>query len=281
MEPDEHRAESLVNWEKAAAGWSRRAEGFGRFTAPVSQWLIDALRLQPGHRVLDLAAGTGEVGLLAAELVAPGGTVIIGDQAKAMLAAAERRARERGLANVEFRVIDAEWIDLPLADVDGVVCRWGYMLMADPAAALRETRRVLRAGGRLSLAVWDRADRNPWTSIAGRELVARGRMERPPPDAPGMFALADPDALRGLIQDAGFVDVEIDAVDFAMRFPSVEDWWPALADMGRALAEATATMDAQELADLERSLGEQVAEFVSADGELVLPARSLVAVADA
>jgi SAM-dependent methyltransferase len=281
MEPDEHRAQSLETWEKAAAGWSRRATEFGAFTEPVSRWLIDALHLQPGHRVLDLAAGTGEVGLLAAELVAPGGTVIIGDQAQAMLTAAERRAKERGLQNLEFKVIDAEWIDLSLAEVDGVVCRWGYMLMADPAAALRETRRVLRAGGRLSLAVWDRADRNPWTSIVGRELVARGRMERPAADAPGMFALADPPVLKELIEEAGFVDVQVDAVEFEMRYPSVEDYWPTVADMGRAVAEATAAMDTEELADFDRAIAEQVAGFVAPGGELVLPARTLVAAADA
>ena len=46
--------------------------------------------------------------------------------------------------------MDAEKMDLEDDSVDGVICRWGYMLMADPAAALAETRRVLRDGGRLS-----------------------------------------------------------------------------------------------------------------------------------
>ncbi len=103
--------------------------------------------------MLELAAGLGETGMLAAELVAPGGSVIVSDQAEAMLEGARKRAGELNLTNVEFQVLNGEWIDLPLASVDVVLCRWGYMLMADPAAALSETRRVLatrrssRAGG--------------------------------------------------------------------------------------------------------------------------------------
>ena len=77
------------------------------------------------------------------------------------------------MTNVEFQVWGAEWIDLPVASVDAVLCRWGYMLMADPLAALRETRRVLRPGGRLALAVWDAASANPWA--LGPQLVLRER----------------------------------------------------------------------------------------------------------
>ena len=123
------------------------------FSAPVSHWMIDAIVPQPGERVLELAAGLGETGMLAAELVAPMGGVIVSDQAEAMLAGARERAVALGLSNVEFQVLNAEWIDLPVASIDAVLCRWGYMLMADPPAALRRDapraapRRARRAGG--------------------------------------------------------------------------------------------------------------------------------------
>jgi ubiquinone/menaquinone biosynthesis C-methylase UbiE len=159
---EEQRRASRERWEAAASGWVRNQAQVRAFSAPVTQWLLDALALQPGQRVLELAAGVGETGLLAAELVQPFGEVIISDQAEAMLAAARERASELGARGVEFKVLNAEWIDLPVASVDAVVCRWGYMLMADPLAALTEARRVLRPGGRLSLAVWDSAERNPW-----------------------------------------------------------------------------------------------------------------------
>ena len=154
--------------------------------------MVDAVAPQPGERVLELAAGLGETGLLAAELVAPGGEVIISDQAEAMLEGARERAAELGIENVSFQVLGGEWIDLPLASVDIVLCRWGYMLMADPAAALAETRRVLAPGGRLATAVWDAIERNPWASLPGQELAEHGLA---PPGAgrrqPGPFALGD------------------------------------------------------------------------------------------
>ena len=189
MDAEAHRRDSRVHWDAAAPGWERRERWLRETSAPVSAWLIDALRLQPGHRVLDLAGGTGDAGFMAAELIAPGGHLICSDQSEVMVAAAQARAAVIGLENVEFKLIDAEWIDLPLAAVDAVVCRWGYMLMADPAAALRETRRVLRPGGRVALAVWDRLEDNPWSQIPHAALVAHGLLAPPAADEPGPFAL--------------------------------------------------------------------------------------------
>ena len=86
---------------------------------------------------------------MAAELLRPGGKLISTDGAEAMVAVARERAGELGLMDmVDARPMEAEWIDLDTASVDAVLCRWGYMLLADPETALRETRRVLRPDGR-------------------------------------------------------------------------------------------------------------------------------------
>ena len=143
--------------------------------------MIDAVDPQPGQRMLELAAGLGETGFLAAEMVAPVGGVITSDQADAMLDGARKRAGELNLTNVEFQVLNAEWIDLPVASVDIVFCRWGYMLMADPAAALAEARRVLRPEGHVALAVWDAIEHNPWALLPATELLERGLMQPPEP----------------------------------------------------------------------------------------------------
>ena len=82
-----------------------------------------------------------------------------------MVDAARRNGEARGLENVEYQVLDAERMGLDDDSFDGVLCRWGYMLMADPAAALEETRRVLRDGGTLAFAVWQTPDRNAWAAI--------------------------------------------------------------------------------------------------------------------
>ena len=78
---------------------------------------------------------------------------------------------QRGLANVEFRVIDAQEIDLPDGSVDGVLSRFGLMLVPDPRRALEESHRVLRPGGRLAYAVWGAIDRNPWITLLAGALL--------------------------------------------------------------------------------------------------------------
>ena len=174
--------------------------------APVTDWLVRELAPKPGDVVLELAAGQGEVGFAVAALLGESGRLISSDFSTAMLEIARRRREELGLTNVEFRELDAEDLDLEENSVDGVVCRWGYMLMPNPAIALAETRRVLRQGGRLAFAVWASADRNPWISVASRILVAHGQMPPPDPAEPGMFVLANKKELCALVEDAGFAN---------------------------------------------------------------------------
>ena len=280
-EADDYRKESRARWGEQAKGWAARAEELGRLTMPVSVWLVDALALQPGHEVLELAAGTGEVGFLAAEQIAPGGTLISSDFSPEMITVAQRRAEQMGIENVRFRQIDAEGIDQPAATLDGVLCRWGYMLMADGEAALRETRRVLRPGARVALAAWTGPGENPWASIPTRELVERGHLEPPDPDAPGQFAWARAGTIEERLDAAGFGEHEVDTVDFALVFESFDEWIAAQRDLSSRFREALAGLDAAELDDVFGTVREQAIPFVQEDGSLVLPARTWVAVASA
>ncbi len=147
IEPEEQRALSREAWERAAQGWGNHAERIREWGMPVSVAMVDGLGLQPGQRVLELAAGPGDTGLMAAELVRPGGTLISSDGAEAMLAVARERAAQAGIDNVEFRQLELEWIDLETASVDAVLCRWGIMLIVDREAAAQEVRRILKPGG--------------------------------------------------------------------------------------------------------------------------------------
>ncbi len=279
FDPNDYRQASLDNWEEAAAGWVARQALMREFSAPVSHWLIDAISPQPGQRVLELAAGLGETAMLAAELVAPMGGVIVSDQAEAMLAGARARAIELGLANIEFQVLNAEWIDLPLASVDAVVCRWGYMLMADPATALGETRRVLRPGGVLALAVWDSIEHNPWAALPARELVERGVV--PAPDrsapAPGPFVLGSAERVAELLEQAGFAEIEVQAVDLLRRHPDFEELWDSTLDLSRNFHDAILSHPQGEIEQIRASLAERFAPYTSGDGTLEIPGRTLVA----
>ena len=284
-----HRIASVEHWEEAASGWVRRQRTIREFGAPVSQWMVHAIDPSPGQRVLELAAGLGETGLAAAELVAPTGGVILSDHAEGMLDGARERAAELELTNVEFQVWNAEWIDLPVASVDAVLCRWGYMLMADPGAALSETRRVLRPGGRVALAVWDAVSANPWALVPRLELIERGLAPAPAPapadghveHTPGPFALGDPARVRELLEQAGFAEARVEAIDVAQRHESFDAFWETMLDISRELHDLVLAQPAQEIEQIRVSLAVRLAPYTAADGRLAIPGRTLVASASA
>jgi ubiquinone/menaquinone biosynthesis C-methylase UbiE len=278
MDPDELRAELHERWERSAGGWARRAGEVRAFGMPVARWLIDAVAPQPGQRLLELAAGTGDVGLLAAELVAPSGSVVISDFSEEMRRAARERAAELGISNVEFAEIALEWIDLPAASVDGLICRWGLMFAVDPEAALREARRVLRPGGRIALAVWDAPEHNRWTALPTEALALE---ESAPDEGPGMFALADRGRLRTLLEDTGFTDVVVDAVAVERRARDAAELWDSAMDLSQPFARAVAGLGPEERAAAQARLAAAAARYALADGEIAIPGRSLVAAATA
>jgi SAM-dependent methyltransferase len=276
--PDDFRAQSRKRWGEQAEGWEATRDELRTTTMPVSAWMIDALDPQPGQTLLELAAGTGDVGLLAAELVEPGGVLISSDFSPEMLQVAQRRAEELGVRNVRFKQIDADTsIDVEAGSIDGVLCRWGYMLMADPENALRETRRVLRPGGRLALAAWAEPEHNPWTALPGRELVAHGLLEPPDPDAPGQFAWARPGLIEERLDAAGFTEHHVEALDFPLIYRSPADWWRTLLSCSNRAATAVAQADDDVVDAIAESLDEHAETFRQPDGTLRVPARTWVA----
>lgn len=277
----DQREEMLERWDRAAAGWSRHADAIQEFGIRVSVWMVEHVGLQPGQRVLELAAGPGDTGFLAAELVKPGGTVITSDASRAMLGVATGRARDLGVTNVEFKQLELEWIDLPTASVDAALCRWGLMFALDPAAALQEVRRVVRPGGRAALAVWDIPEANPWATIPTRALVELGHVAPPDPDAPGMFVLADPERVRGLLEDAGFVDVVVESVELSRSSPSVRAYVDETIGLSSLFAEVWHRLSKRQRDEIRDRIARFAEPFTADDGAVKFPARSLVAAASA
>ena len=261
-----------------ARGWERMRTDREKLAAPVTEWLVRELAPKPGDTVLELAAGQGDVGFEIAAALGASGRLISSDFSPAMAEIARRRSAELGLTNVEHRILDAEQIELTDDSVDGVLCRWGYMLMPDPAAALVETRRVLRSSGRLAFSVWSSGDRNPWISIASRILVAHEHMPAPKPGEPGMFVLGDTEVLRQLVENAGFATVRIEEVTVRSKYSSVDEYVRQSSEMGGMFSRAWAEAPEEEQEQMKDEFSRAFVPF-AVDGGYELPGVSVCVVA--
>ena len=261
MDTNDFRQRSKAVWEAMAIGWEKKRAYLWTVSRHIGECLIANLDVRPGQTILELACGTGDTGFAAAPLLGPTGRLILTDFAPKMVEAAQRRGAELGLTNVEYRVMDAERTDLPDGSVDGVICRWGYMLMADPASALKETRRVLRRGGRLCFAVFGAAESNPWAAMPARILIEGGHMAPPPPEAPGIFALANPDRIKRLLADAGFSLSHIEEVPIVFSFESADEYWLFLREIAGALAAVITTLPEDRQGSVRRTIEDRLRPF--------------------
>jgi SAM-dependent methyltransferase len=269
---DAYRQESCANWGEMSVGWEDRREWLMGITGVVNQWLVEQADPQPGQTVLEVAAGTGDLGLLAAERVGDEGRVISTDFAPEMVDVARRQGEARGSKNVDFRVMDAERMDLDEDSVDVVLCRWGYMLMADPGLALRETRRVLRDGAPLAFAVWATPDRNPWAAVPGMTLVQRGHIPPPEPGAPGIFGMGMPERIRELVTGAGFGEPQIEEIAFDFTYQDADDVWDALVRLAGPLARAVKALPDDEREATRAAILANVESYRNEDGSYTTPA---------
>ena len=264
--PEAARQQSRATWNAVAPGWYAQREELWKISRPVSEWMIRRLDPQPGDTVLELAAGLGDTGFMAARLVGESGRVIITDFAPEMVTGARRRAEEIGIKNTEFGVLDAERMDLETDSVDGVLCRWAYMLTTDPAAAFAETRRVLRPGGKLAFSVWASRERNPALSLVGRVLELQGHIPPPEPEAPGAFAMADPERTRELVVRAGFAEPEIEEVSFRFSFVNQEAFWRYLTETSASASPVLRSLPTTTQEDIREQVHEAARPFHSGEG---------------
>jgi ubiquinone/menaquinone biosynthesis C-methylase UbiE len=235
-------------WQEMASRWDRRRSLLQESTRAISEWLVDRLDPCPGQTILELAAGTGETGFLAAARLGATGRLISSDRSPNMVEAARRAGSELGLANIEYRVLDAERLDVEEASADGVLSRFGYVLKGDPPPALREVRRVLRPGGRFAFSVWAERARNPWMTVPAAVMVDLGHMEPRRPDRGDPFAERSSEHTAQLLRDAGFADAETEELPMRYRFADGDELWAFASELRGPIALAI-----EQLTDADRA----------------------------
>ena len=259
------------DWDSQADAWFDEREPMLVASRPIHEWLVEHLEPREGQRVLEVAAGPGDTGFLAARRLGKG-RLVSTDLSPSMVEAARKRGGELGIDNADYQVLDAQSMSLEDESFDGVICRWGIMLMPDPAAALRECRRVLVRGGRLVFAVFTAADENPWASMPARILMADGYL--PPPSSewqPGILALADRARLQALLDGARFTSTQIEAVDMKWSFANADGYWSFLMDV-TALGPVVRALPEPVRATVRSNVDDRLASFTGPNG-VVLPAR--------
>lgn len=263
-------------WEATAAGWVANADTIDRYAGPVKAWLVAHLDPKPGDTVLELAAGAGDTGFEVARRVAPDGRLISTDISTTMSEGARARAAAQGVTGVEFRVMDAQRIELDDSSVDAVVHRFGPMLLPDPAASMREVHRVLRPGGRYAAATWGPAQDNMWVLIGGMSAMQHGvQLEGDIMGPGGIFSLTEPAALESLAIGAGFTEVTAEPLDLTMEFTGFDELWRVPSETSGPLALALGRADAPTLEAVKESFREAAARFASGDG-YAIPAKAIV-----
>lgn len=258
-------------WDSQASSWYEQRELMLAATRPIHEWLVEHLEPTDGQRVLEIAAGPGDTGFLAAARLG-NGRLVSTDLAPAMVEIARKRGTELGVVNADYQVLDAQAMDFADASFDGVICRWGFMLMPDPAAALRECRRVLVPGGRLVFAVFTGPDENPFAAIPARILVEAGHLAPPSPGwQPGILALADRARLQGLLDGAGFASTHVEDVDMTWTFVDADEYWTFLVDL-TALGPLLRSLSDAARRTVRDAIHRRLAPFTRADG-ISLPSR--------
>jgi len=247
----------------------------------VSERLVDLLAPTPGQVVLELAAGPGDTGFLALERLRPGGRLVSTDVAPEMVEAARRRADAVGVEGVSFAVEDAASLSFADGSFDGLLCRWGLMLVPDMEAVAAEMRRVVRPGGRVAVAVWASPDANEWMTASGRAALELGLMERPDPDAPGPFRLAGDGAVAGVLGRAGLDVLAVEDVPLTWRASTLGEWWEISSDMSRMFSLLRERLSPDELAAVRAGAERRLEAYLQEDGTLAVPGLARVALATA
>lgn len=198
-----------------------------------------AARIGTAETVLDIGCGTGQTTRRAARTARQGSALGV-DVAAPSIERARELARTEDLHNVSFTHADAQRHRFPPHGFDVAISRFGTMFFDDPVVAFANIGRALRPGARLVMMVWQHRDHNEWSRAVTGAFGGSEALAALAPTAPDPFSLADPAALRALLEAAGFCDVAFtdvrEPVYYGPDVAAALSWVRGFASISQALS---------------------------------------------
>ena len=249
------------DWNRVAVGWEKWDRFFDEQLAFLNHRLVADARLRAGMQVLDLGSGTGYPALLGARTVGPNGNVIGLDLAEQMLAVARRKATALGLANVTFRTSDVTVLPFEANSFDAVTSRFCLMFLPEIPKAAAEIARVLRPGGWVAAAVWSAPEKNPSIGLSMEAIKKVVELPAPDPTAPGIFRLATPGDLAGMMQQAGLIDVGEQEFLAEWSYASADEYYTSLMEIAAPVQNLMAKLSAPQIQEVKRLITQAATSY--------------------
>lgn len=254
-------------WDDAAFGWHRNTALIREWLHDATQRLLDAADINPGAKVLDVAAGAGDQTRDIVRRVGDQGEVWVTDLSPQILALAQDNLRSAKGARLQFEVADAQALGMAGANFDAAVCRLGLMFCASPLTALREIRQALRPGGRLAALVFSAPEANPCIAITMRTARQHAGLADADPFAPGsLLSLGRPGLAAQWLDEAGFSDINVTALAAPFHCASGADYIAFVRSSGSPVIEVLRHLPAARQADAWADITRQLDRFSTAHG---------------
>lgn len=231
IDQQEFRDVQRSNWNEASKGWREWSDFIDRSTASVSERLVAMAGVEPGHRVLDVAAGYGEPALTAARAVGAQGEVVATDISAGMLEYGRERAAAAQLQNVRFIESDAASLYFPPSSFDAALSRWGIIFEPDGEGAAGRVRSFLKPGAGIAISSWGPPERVPFIAVPMATVMRLLDAAPPPPGTPGPLSRPTPTAIGGLLEGGGFSEVEVEELEVTFEYESPEEFTRSTQEM--------------------------------------------------
>jgi ubiquinone/menaquinone biosynthesis C-methylase UbiE len=272
----ENQSKALHAWQTSAQYWDKYRALITEMFAPLTSGLVEEAQIRIGQNVLDIGGGSGEPSLTISRIVGPTGSVTYTDPVAGMLESAQPEAARRGLTNIHFRQCSADDLPFEACTFDVAVGRLSAMFFADPAAAMRETLRVVVKDGCVAFAVWGPKETNPFFSTI-TDVIDRF-VEIPPqdPDAPEAFRFAVTGKLAGILEQANAKNVTERQLNFQIKAAiSFEQFWRLRTEMSETVREKMARLTPAQLPTVKQAVAD-AARGHFASGTMSFPAEALI-----